>query len=186
MKILILGAGQVGSTAAVSLAREEANEVTIVDRNPDVLRERILTELFPDAGSRLRLLALRLAGRADPLFEARDRLAEEAQRLGRLAITEVMLTLDLPHGRTLRLGQVIRGAYPRPLQTIGHPELLDLLAQFSSAAGTQARADWSRLPDRMRFIAQLFRIYQEDISLFDPPYTAKEWAELRDQSTRTL
>jgi trk system potassium uptake protein len=39
MKILILGAGQVGSTAAFSLAREEANEVTIVDRNPDVLRE---------------------------------------------------------------------------------------------------------------------------------------------------
>ena len=39
MKILILGAGQVGSTAAFSLAREEANEVTIVDRNPDVLRD---------------------------------------------------------------------------------------------------------------------------------------------------
>ena len=37
MKILILGAGQVGSTAAVSLAREEANEVTIVDRNADVV-----------------------------------------------------------------------------------------------------------------------------------------------------
>jgi trk system potassium uptake protein TrkA len=39
MNILILGAGQVGSTAAFSLAREEANEVTIVDRNPEVLRE---------------------------------------------------------------------------------------------------------------------------------------------------
>src|SRR5690606_31257157 len=39
MNILILGAGQVGSTVAYSLAREEANEVTIVDRNPDVLRE---------------------------------------------------------------------------------------------------------------------------------------------------
>ncbi|HLF11289.1 MAG TPA: Trk system potassium transporter TrkA [Gammaproteobacteria bacterium] len=39
MNILILGAGQVGSTAAYSLAREEANEVTIVDRNPEVLRE---------------------------------------------------------------------------------------------------------------------------------------------------
>jgi trk system potassium uptake protein TrkA len=34
-----LGAGQVGSTAAYSLAREEANEVTIVDRNREVLRE---------------------------------------------------------------------------------------------------------------------------------------------------
>lgn len=39
MKILILGAGQVGSTAAFHLAREEANEVTIIDSNPVVLRE---------------------------------------------------------------------------------------------------------------------------------------------------
>lgn len=39
MRILILGAGQVGSTAAYHLAREEANEVTILDRNPAVLRE---------------------------------------------------------------------------------------------------------------------------------------------------
>ncbi|MFL2553533.1 MAG: Trk system potassium transporter TrkA [Candidatus Rariloculaceae bacterium] len=39
MNILILGAGQVGTTAAYSLAREEANEVTIVDRDPEVLRE---------------------------------------------------------------------------------------------------------------------------------------------------
>lgn len=39
MRILILGAGQVGTTVAFSLAREEANEVTIVDRNPEVLRE---------------------------------------------------------------------------------------------------------------------------------------------------
>jgi len=39
MNILILGAGQVGTTAAYSLAREEANEVTIVDQNAEVLRE---------------------------------------------------------------------------------------------------------------------------------------------------
>ena len=39
MKILILGAGQVGSTAAYHLSREEATEVTVVDRRPDVLRE---------------------------------------------------------------------------------------------------------------------------------------------------
>lgn len=39
MNILILGAGQVGATAAYSLAREEANDVTIVDRNPVVLRD---------------------------------------------------------------------------------------------------------------------------------------------------
>ena len=39
MKILILGAGQVGRTAAYHLSREPANEVTVVDVNEDVLRE---------------------------------------------------------------------------------------------------------------------------------------------------
>src|SRR6267143_6224881 len=39
MKILILGAGQVGRTAAEHLSREEANEVTVVDVNEDVLRD---------------------------------------------------------------------------------------------------------------------------------------------------
>jgi trk system potassium uptake protein len=39
MKILILGAGQVGRTAAAQLAREPANEVTVVDSNEAVLRD---------------------------------------------------------------------------------------------------------------------------------------------------
>lgn len=39
MRIIILGAGQVGSTAAYNLAREESNEVTVVDTNPDHLRD---------------------------------------------------------------------------------------------------------------------------------------------------
>ncbi len=39
MKILILGAGQVGASAAYHLSREEANEVTVVDMRADVLRE---------------------------------------------------------------------------------------------------------------------------------------------------
>lgn len=39
MKIIILGAGQVGRTAAANLSREEANEVTVVDADEEVLRE---------------------------------------------------------------------------------------------------------------------------------------------------
>jgi trk system potassium uptake protein TrkA len=38
VKILILGAGQVGRSAAASLSREEANEVTVVDVDEDILR----------------------------------------------------------------------------------------------------------------------------------------------------
>ena len=39
MKIVILGAGQVGRTAASHLSREEANEVTVVDTNEEALRD---------------------------------------------------------------------------------------------------------------------------------------------------
>ncbi|MDH3400197.1 MAG: Trk system potassium transporter TrkA [Chromatiales bacterium] len=39
MNILILGAGQVGSTAAYNLAKDESNDVTVVDLDGDVLRE---------------------------------------------------------------------------------------------------------------------------------------------------
>src|SRR5882724_11775506 len=39
MKIIILGAGQVGRTAAYHLSREEANDVTVVDHDEEALRE---------------------------------------------------------------------------------------------------------------------------------------------------
>src|SRR5215831_9703311 len=39
MKIVILGAGQVGRTAAYQLSREEANEVTVVHVDEDTLRD---------------------------------------------------------------------------------------------------------------------------------------------------
>ncbi len=39
MKIIILGAGQVGRTAAYHLSREEANDVTVIDQNDEVLRD---------------------------------------------------------------------------------------------------------------------------------------------------
>jgi len=39
LKIIILGAGQVGTTAAQQLAREQANDVTVVDTRDDVLRD---------------------------------------------------------------------------------------------------------------------------------------------------
>jgi trk system potassium uptake protein TrkA len=39
VKIIILGAGQVGRTAAYHLSREEANEVTVVDTHEEILRD---------------------------------------------------------------------------------------------------------------------------------------------------
>lgn len=39
MRIIILGAGQVGRTAAYHLSREESNDVTVVDTDDDMLRD---------------------------------------------------------------------------------------------------------------------------------------------------
>ena len=39
MNIIILGAGQVGSTVATELAREDSNEITVIDTNQEILSE---------------------------------------------------------------------------------------------------------------------------------------------------
>src|SRR5579862_7129620 len=66
MKILILGAGQVGRTAAQHLSREEANEVTVVDTNEEALRdlqERL--EVRTVAGNAAHPTVLEAAGAAE-------------------------------------------------------------------------------------------------------------------------
>jgi trk system potassium uptake protein TrkA len=66
MKILILGAGQVGRTAADHLSREEANEVTVVDSNEEVLRElQDRLDVRTVAGNAAHPTVLEMAGAAE-------------------------------------------------------------------------------------------------------------------------
>jgi trk/ktr system potassium uptake protein len=66
MKILILGAGQVGRTAAQHLSREEANEVTVVDVNEEALRElQDRLEVRTVAGNAAHPTVLEAAGAAE-------------------------------------------------------------------------------------------------------------------------
>jgi hypothetical protein len=37
--------------------------------------------------------------------------------------------------------------------------------------------DWSNLNQRLNFIADLFRCYQETVTLFDAPFTAQQMAD---------
>jgi hypothetical protein len=147
--------------------------------DPDELRRRLMAELFPSPGSRLRLVVARLAGRAEPLLRARDALADQARRLARLAITDQMMTLALPGGRILRLGQDLTAQFPPTLRQIANPEAQALLQQIDptpdSMAGTGAR-DWGNLPDRLHFIVDLFRAYHAEPALFSPPFSPEQVA----------
>ncbi len=66
MKIIVLGAGQVGRTAAYHLSREEANEVTVVDTNEEALRDlQDRLDIRTVSGNASSPLVLEAAGAAD-------------------------------------------------------------------------------------------------------------------------
>jgi hypothetical protein len=93
---------------------------------------------------------------------ARDGLADAARRIGRLAITEQMMTLAMPDGRMLRLGHDLDATFPEVLRGVRLPELAALLARVDPTPDSVAEtgtADWGVLSDRMHFIADLFRAY---------------------------
>jgi hypothetical protein len=179
---LLLANLEIGYHEQTRLQPEIVAAMDALIYDPAALRRLLLAELFAAPTARLRLAMLRLLGRAGPLFRARDRLAVELQRLGRQVITEQLMTLRLPGGRVLHLGQDLRADFPPPLRHVANPALQELLSKVDptpdSVQDTGAQ-DWGRLSDRMHFIADLFRAFHLDATLFDPPFTAGQAATIR-------
>jgi hypothetical protein len=110
-ELLLLANLEVGFHEQTRLQPEIRAAMDAPIYEPAALRRRLLDELLPDPGARLRLAVLRLGGQAAPLLAARDRVADEAQRLGRQAITAALMTLELPRGRVLRLGHDLTATF---------------------------------------------------------------------------
>jgi len=149
---------------------------------PRLLRRRLVAELFPNPGARLRYVLAGLAGRARPLLQARDHLADEAMRIARLLVTQRMMTLAMPDGQTLQLGEDLPGSFPDLLRTIDLPGFTALLQQVDPTPDSlldSGAVDWGRLPDRMHYIADLFRVYHLDLRLFDAPFSSEQVAALK-------
>ncbi len=160
----------------------EALNAAFVDRGP--FRLRLIKALFPRRTwlARVRLFLLRLFGRPSPLDQALEALLAEARRRTRLLITEYVMTIGLPHGVRLRLGDDVPAEFPASLQHLDLPDLRALLEQIDptpdSTQGSGA-VDWSRLPDRLHFIIDMFRCYHESADLFEPPFTAAQIEALK-------
>ena len=72
MKIIILGAGQVGRTAAQHLSREQAHSVTVVDTQQEVLRElQDRLDIRTVAGNAAHPTVLETAGGGAPTWLSR-------------------------------------------------------------------------------------------------------------------
>lgn len=161
----------------------DALNAPIVD--PRELPRRLLEILRPDPGwvSRLRLRltsGISLQNRVDI---ACSRLLEQARLLGRVVITQHLLMLSLPGGGHLQLGEDLQMGFPGTLAHLVNADLLALLALVDptpdSVAETSAR-DWSVLPERLHFIVDMFRCFQERSDLLGPPFTPEQAAVLKD------
>jgi hypothetical protein len=179
LELLLLANLEIGFHEQTRLQPEIAESLEAAFTGPDPLARRVASLLFPGyAWLTLSLAALRrLLGRPSLTELTIQTLVALARRETRRLITETMMSIALPGGVHLRLGDDLRGDFPDSLQRISDPELRSFLAQIDptpdSPRGSGAR-DWASLPDRLHFIADLFRCYADSPSLLEPPFSLQQ------------
>ena len=101
--------------------------------------------------------------------------------------TRWLMRLDLPD-RVLELGRDVRhpdlvDMFPPELATIDNPELRALLYELDFTPNTtrgSAASNWADLAERMNFVVDFFRTYQQDGTLFQPPFAEEQILVIRD------
>jgi hypothetical protein len=144
---------------------------------PIKLRRRLLLHLLRRRfGLALRLLGELVPGRRTPMKTVLDELDRHIRQIAHEAVTELVVTLSLP-GEALSLGRDVPGTFPAELKTIDNADLRALLGRVDrtpdTTRGSGARK-WSSLTDRVNYIADLFRVYQDDPKLLSDPFTAEQ------------
>ncbi len=159
----------------IRLQPEIAEALNAALGNTDELKRNLLTILVRSFSSRAR--AHPLLGDRPHLDAISAQLTQEVNRLIRQVITDHLMTLHLSGTETLRLGRDLTGTFPQMLGRIRHPRLREMLARVDttpdslSESGTE---DWADFEDRMHFIADFFRVYQERRHLFEAPFTTQQ------------
>jgi hypothetical protein len=147
--------------------------------------QRLLTRLFPRTAALLlisRHLFFHALGRPPLLELAIHALLTSVLATMRVFVTETLMTITIPKDVRLRLWRDLTGMYPADLQQITNSDLRLLLEQIDPTGDSlqdSGAVDWSNLSDRLHYIVDLFRLYQQDADLFDPPYSPDQIIELK-------
>jgi hypothetical protein len=97
------------------------------------------------------------------------RLASGARESVRQVITERLMVIELPAG-AVRLGEDHRQPYPATLLSLENEQLAKFWKVIDPGPGNPSGADdWGDFADRMHFIGELFRRYQEHPGLTIAP-----------------
>jgi hypothetical protein len=183
-ELLLLANLEVGLHEQTRLQPEIADALAAPVVDPRELERRLLDVVLPGTGlrKRLRLALSTFFGWRHPLRVACEQLADYARVVARRAATEHLMTLSLPGGELLDLAEDLPAEFPPVLAELSDPELLALLDKVDpttdSVLDTAAR-DWSDLPDRMHYIADMFRCYAQRADLLGPPFTTEQVEAIR-------
>jgi hypothetical protein len=184
LELLLCANLEIGFHEQTRLQPEIAESLDAAFIDPKEFRLRLIKAMFPYRGwlARLRLFLTRLFRRPTPFDNAINALVAETRHQAHLFITDQMMTIGLPHGVRLRLGEDLSAEFPPALRQIAQPDLRALLAQIDPTPDStrdSGAIDWADLPDRIHFIADMFRCYADSADLFEPPFTPDQIAQLK-------
>lgn len=152
---------------------KEAMEAAVMD--PKLFKKNLLIILFPkqkwltDIGS----LFSMLFRRPTPLDNAISHFTDLMRRQIRIFLSAHLMELSFPKGINLRLGKDLKSVYPASLEQLALPGLISLMEKIDPTRDSlkeTAAIDWANFTDRLHFIADLFRCYQETPDLLEPPF----------------
>ena len=115
----------------------------------------------------------------DPVF---NEIIDDVNRLIRQVITDHLMVIHVAGTEIVWLGHDLSGAFPESLQQIHNSRLkqwLDRVDVTPDSVSDSGAIDWADFTDRMHFIADFFRLYQERQRIFDEPFTDGQIASVK-------
>lgn len=174
-ELMLLANISAGFHEQIRLQPDIAEALNAALDNTAELKRNFMTVLLPDFYVRAHAKVLR--GRTAYFDAAFARFIREVNRLIRQVITDHLMTLHLAGTEVLRLGRDLQGTFPQQLAQIRNSELREMLERVditSNSLEDSGAKDWADFTDRMHFIADFFRVYQERRQLFGAPFTTEQ------------
>lgn len=178
-ELLLLANLEIGFHEQTRLQPEIAEALDAPWVSSGEMLRKILAALFPGWGWLVYagIWIMRLFNRPTNLDRALTALLETLHHQFRALLTEYMMVLWVPPGIWLRLGTDLPAEFPAQLRELTYPELCALMMQIDPTPNSPLESgavDWADLPDRIHFIADLFRCYEETPDLLDAPFTPEQ------------